>query len=221
MGRIRETMSGTLDYIKRAYQENEETMKQERIYQTARKQQQLKQQQQLQYLQPFPMGLNNAQATDIQDYLYNYPNLYGSNILLSQQQIVMIVTYFVNQVIIHNDVGTLSTLHSIMLSQGLDFNLNYLRQIHKDLFYNFLGAYYKELTYESCVPVGALFSMAGTRFGFCYQLPTDCGFSQKQIQTDFKRFLSTAVAQQFLNYYKLQCQWIGFDKTTNRVIISF
>lgn len=209
--------SGFAGYMKQLTEQTKLAAEEKRKYQLSL----LERKKQLSYQKPFNISLDAEQLTDIDEQLRYYPGRNSVDLLLKQQQINAIIEHFIHQAMINGDFKLLMAIRNSVIPCGLEFNLFYLRELHKLLFDGFIAVYDCELDYAACTPIGTFFIITADGFGFYYKINMKKVVTLKRYREDFKRFLVTASAQRLLNQYGLKYNRISFDTKTNNLIIFF
>lgn len=182
---------------------------------------QLLQQQQLLYQKPVTVKLDEGQLQSIMLQLNTAPYANSAEVLLSQQQMVHVVNWFLSQAWHAQHLQTFTNLRQGMLPLGLNFNVGWLRQLHKDVFNSFIHGYNPDLTYVQCAPNGSLFLLTGKGYGLCYGISANSQATLGRYKNDFLRFTATAQGQSLIKKYGLRYKDVTFDSKTGNLIIFF
>ena len=182
---------------------------------------QLAEQQRLMYQQPVTVRLNAQQLQYIYEQLNTRPYSNSADVMLNQEQMARVVTWFLEQAWTNGDIQTFQNLRNKMVPLGLGFNLDYLRQLHKDLFDSFIHGHNPGLTYADGTPPNGLLVLNGHGFGFCYRISANSQTTQKRYREDFYGFIATAQGQALIRKYGLYYKEIVFNSTAGNMVIYF
>ena len=182
---------------------------------------QLQQQQQLLYQKPVTVKLDEGQLQSIMLQLNTAPYANSADVLLNQQQMVHVVKWFLGQALVNKDMRSFEALRNFMFPLGLEHNLGWLRQLHKDVFDRFIHEYNPTLAYMQCAPNGSLFLLTGKGYGLCYGILANSQATLDRYKNDFQRFTATAQGQGLIKKYGLCCKDITFDSKTGNLILFF
>lgn len=214
---LKSACSGIAGCVKQIFEDIRIQREQSRIYNEAR----LQTQQQMQYVPPMEMTLTPLQIADINSQFMNHPVSTSADILLEHGQVLDIVDRFIYQATVSNDTRTLQNLRNVLIPGGLEFNLGFLRVMHKEVFDVFISKYHPELTYASVTPLGTFFVITDKGFGFYYRIYADKPLTRKQYFEEFQRFSNTSDAYNLRDRYGLNSFEVTFDSRSKDLILFF
>jgi len=174
------------------------------------------------YQNPALLTLEPCQAEAVYNELYNCPWKGTTAIYLTPQQQNDVANFVIQQAIINKNIKVLRQLRNMLICGGLEFNLSYLRYLHKYLFDDFISTYDPSLLYAACTPPGGLFFIISSDgFGFCYNISLAKEMTLTRYREDFKRYMSTASAKELFARFGLRYRGIRFFRDTKSIIIYF
>lgn len=212
---LKDACTGMAGSMKQIFEEMKVLKEQERQQQIAR----LNQQQQFLYQTPIGVKLTPQQLSDIEAQLYYHPAYSNADVLLTQPQILDVVDTFVYQAVANRDYSTMCALRNILIPNGLDFNLEFLRTLHEELFNEFIAKFHPELSYASVTPSGTFFLITADGYGFYYKINMSRPAKKAQYEEEFRRFSNTAAASDLRNRYGLNSYTVSFDEVTKNLIL--
>lgn len=182
----------------------------------------LEMQERLSYQQEFSILLDRGQSMNVVAQMENFPYCNTTQLLLTQQQVNAIVATFIQQAIYHGDSATMQHLREVLFPGGLEFNLSYLRYLHKRLFDDFLSKIDNTRSYATCIPAaGVFFVIAADGFGLCYNISTTKMVYQKQYLNAFHTYMVTASAKDLFRQFGLNFNKLQYNANLKHLIIYF
>lgn len=167
------------------------------------------------YKAPYDLSLDSMQI----DQLNVNASTYGNPVVtLTESQSYDITSHYIKQAKLNNDKELLQQVR-IEASTDLNSNFDAVRILHKDLYINFIYAYYPYLTYANVTPTNTLCIVEGLHLGLVYSFALDRQVKLDDIKSNFNRFKNTYYCQKLFREFNITSANISYDSNNYNLMI--